>query len=122
MLSVLYSAIGFIGICAYLPQILKIIRTDGRCEDLSLQSWSIWFASSLITTLYAALQVKDTLYASMSGANCFFVTLTMSLILWRRFSYLLPQITVQPAFAYARVKFVFVLCAISSLSLLTYLR
>jgi hypothetical protein len=46
----------------------------------------------------------------------------MSLILWRRFSHLLPQLAAQPAFVYARVKFMFVLCALSSVSLLTYLR
>lgn len=122
MLSILYSVMGFIAMCAYVPQILKIWRAQGRCEDLSLQTWSVWFGSALITMLYANIQVQDTLYVVMSSTNFFFTSITMSLILWRRFSHLLPLLQAQPAFAYARIKFVFGLCALTSFSLLTYLR
>ena len=55
----LQGCVPLLALFAYFPQWKKIIANKSS-RDISLTSWLVWLASSVITTFYAIIQYKIT--------------------------------------------------------------
>ncbi len=66
--------LGIVSICtmiSYLPQTIKLIKTK-KSNDLSINSWILWVASSLSYTLYAYLCSNDFMLRFETSLETFF--------------------------------------------------
>lgn len=58
---------------AYLPQIVKLIRTKSA-EDISLASWLVWIVSGVCYLVYVLLESQEAGIIFAASLNLFFVT------------------------------------------------
>lgn len=54
VIGLIYMLSGFVGVCAGLPQLIKLVRTR-RASDFHLPTWFMWLGCQIITLVYAAM-------------------------------------------------------------------
>ncbi len=87
LIDILYSMVIVVNVLAYVPQILKLLHARSDCREISLQTWTLWLATALITIAYAALRVNDPKFIIASLANGSCIAIVTVLILRARLSY-----------------------------------
>lgn len=66
---VAYSIIGFISLVAYLPQILKLLRSKTSSKDVSLQTWAVWSVDAMVSLFYAIFILQDMIASIVFGVD-----------------------------------------------------
>tara|TARA_B100001989_G_C24545615_1_gene470535 strand:+ start:2196 stop:2540 length:345 start_codon:yes stop_codon:yes gene_type:complete len=87
MISFLYSTVAIIVAIGYLPQAWKLLRAQGRCEDISIIAWSIWEYTAVISLLYSVFVLEDLKLSIVNGINVFFITVIILVTLYKRWKY-----------------------------------
>lgn len=80
--------LGIVSLCtmiSYLPQTIKLIKTK-KSNDLSINSWILWVASSLSYTIYAILCSKDLMLVFETSLELFFCLLILILAIKYKFN------------------------------------
>lgn len=83
-LIIAYSIVGFIALVGYVPQILKLIRSDGQSQDISINTWAIWSFEALVAVCYAVWVLQDLLTVVIFGFDVVCSFLILSLAIYNR--------------------------------------
>ncbi|MCK5374948.1 MAG: hypothetical protein KAJ40_06665 [Alphaproteobacteria bacterium] len=89
MIEVLYSLVGGIVAIGYLPQIIKLIKAQIPCHDISLIAWTVWTYTSAISLIYS-LYGQDSVDHNFVFANAVNLTCIMLIVfitLYKRYKY-----------------------------------
>ena len=79
IIELLALVAGVIGILAYVPQIIHMIK-EHSSKGISLGAWILWFVTGVIVLVYA-LDIKDIIFISIQALNliAIFVVLVLTL-------------------------------------------
>ena len=64
----IYPLVALSNLCAFLPQILKLVNSDS-IEGISLVSWVIWLTNSSISLGYGLYHLNDMLFVSTQSLS-----------------------------------------------------
>lgn len=87
MIAMLYSMAAVVTLCGYIPQIINIWKTKTDCRDISMSTWSIWQATSLVTLLYSHYEVADLKLCLTAGINLTCITVVIAITTYKRTRY-----------------------------------
>ena len=62
----LYPSVGLISISAFVPQIVSLIKSKTSPINISIQSWSLWVLSALISLGYGLFHLEDLMFIIIS--------------------------------------------------------
>lgn len=88
----LYPTIVITGNLAFMPQIVKLYREQGRAEGISLESWLLWLVNSFITFGYAYYSLMDMRFALVSGTGFVLNAIVCALIVYHRYIKAVPMV------------------------------
>lgn len=71
-------------VLAYLPQIVAIMRDQGRAKAVSCATWSLFLISNLTSALYAATVSADLAMTTAFAANTACCAAIVGLLCWKR--------------------------------------
>lgn len=80
----LYVINGFAAVALYVPQITAVIKDAKKAQSLSLVTFGGWGVGSIITSLYALLLIKDSMFAAISLANLAGQGTLCAIVIYRR--------------------------------------
>ncbi len=92
MIAFLYSTVGIILVCGYIPQIYTLIRTKSACRAISLKAWLIWEYTSFISLLYSVYVLPDLKLAIVNAINVTCIALIIGITAYKRWKYATAQI------------------------------
>jgi uncharacterized protein with PQ loop repeat len=87
VISALYSTVGIIIFLGYLPQILKLIRSETDCREISLLAWLMWDYVLIVSILYGVYEMHDFKFILASSLNCFCINMLLLITLYKRRKY-----------------------------------
>ena len=85
LIAVLFALTGFVSIVGYLPQLYTLLRSTGRSIAVSIHTWIIWTADSVIALLYGIFELQDTLYIAIVTFDVFGSGGILALTIYNRF-------------------------------------
>ncbi len=89
MIEMLYSTVGVVIGLAYVPQTLKLLKTQTPCPDISIAMWYLWNYTAIVSLIYSIYgqEVFDVKFFIVNAVNTFFITLIIFIILYKRRKY-----------------------------------
>lgn len=89
MIEMLYSSVAVIIALAYVPQTLKLIKTQTPCPDISIAMWYLWDYTAIVSLIYSMYgqDVFDVKFFAVNVINTFFITLIILIIHYKRRKY-----------------------------------
>ena len=90
MIATLYTTVGIVVAIGYMPQTLKLIRAQSKCSDISILAWLIWNYTAIVSLLYSVYELDDFKLSMVNGVNVFFITLIISITIFKRRKYKAP--------------------------------
>lgn len=84
-LSLLYAGVGLMGVAGFIPQIIKLATATGQSKAISLQTWSIWSFSGIVSLSYAIFILGDSMAIAVTAGNCTGTIAVLSLASYNRF-------------------------------------
>ncbi|OQW53775.1 MAG: hypothetical protein A4S14_15565 [Proteobacteria bacterium SG_bin9] len=85
ILTYLLGLNGVISICAYTPQIYKLITSTGRSEAVSIMSWLLWLWTGTVALCYAIFVLKDIPLIIVDTIGFIGVVAVLGLTIWNRY-------------------------------------
>lgn len=79
----LYPLVVINGILGYVPQIIRLLKTDD-VESISLSSWGIWIFGSAISMGYGIYHLKDFMFCVATGVGLFCMIAIVSIVLYKK--------------------------------------
>ncbi|MAF97619.1 MAG: hypothetical protein CMH26_03190 [Micavibrio sp.] len=87
LITTLYSFVAIISFCGYVPQILRLWKTQSDCRDVSIQAWGTWNATYIITVLYSIFEIKDFMLSLTATIHVICISIILAITFWKRYSY-----------------------------------
>ena len=69
LFSTLYPLVAICAFSGFVPQILKLFKTQSRSENMSISTWSIWCLCWIVSLGYGFFCLNDLLFCLTSGMN-----------------------------------------------------
>lgn len=88
IISFLYGLGGIIGLTAFIPTILDLIK---KIPSANIKSYIIWTSTSFITFLYAYFVVEDLLFKLIAGFNFILCLIVLILALNLKYRFLIKN-------------------------------
>lgn len=62
ILSFAYSLVPIISVIGYGPQIMSVLKHEGKLENFPFSTWSIWMLTSVVSLAYGVFKLNDVLF------------------------------------------------------------
>ena len=96
MLDYMYSFVAIVTLMGYVRQIAQLWKTTSNCKDISISTWNIWLATSVISVLYGHYELSDLKFTLTAGVNLVCISAIIMLVLRNRH---IPTQRLKPAYA-----------------------
>ena len=83
ILSCAYSLVPIIGVTAYGPQILALLKHDKKLENFPFATWAIWLFTGLISLAYGAFKLQDLLFSITCLTNIIPIMIVMTIAAYK---------------------------------------
>lgn len=80
-----YPLVGFISLCAFIPQIKALLNAETSPVNVSIKSWLLWTLSSLIGFGYGVYVLEDLMFCLITGVTLALDFFVLFLVLYRRY-------------------------------------
>ena len=87
MIGALYSTVGIVMAVSYLPQVIRLIKAQTPCHEISMASWIIWNYTATVSLLYSIYDLNDTKLTIVNIINVLFINLIIWVTLYKRRKY-----------------------------------
>lgn len=87
IIDFLYSTVGIVVAIGYMPQSIRLLRTAGPCDDISILAWAIWGYAAAISLLYSIYILADLKLSMVNGINVFFISFIIAVTFYKRRKY-----------------------------------
>lgn len=87
ILTILFSASSFAVLLGYIPQIIRIAKSDNGCEDVSFLTYAIWGVSGALACSYSAIVINSYLLFTINAGHTFACSLIAIMLTWKRIKY-----------------------------------
>ena len=87
MIGALYSTVGIVMAVSYLPQVIRLIKAQTPCHEISMASWVIWNYTASVSLLYSIYDLNDTKLTIVNIINVLFINLIIGVTLYKRRKY-----------------------------------
>lgn len=84
VLMAAYAAFGFVGVAAFVPQLISLLRDTTRSENISVTTWLMWSAQVSVFFLYALFMVGDLVMVAIYACSMVVCNACTAALLWNR--------------------------------------
>lgn len=85
IIALSYALLPLINSAAFLPQTVKLYKSSPEeSRSISLESWMMWLAASVITLLYGIINLQDFLFCLVASVSVFWNLTLITLVMWKR--------------------------------------
>ncbi|MBL4803358.1 MAG: hypothetical protein JKY71_00710 [Alphaproteobacteria bacterium] len=82
IISSLYSLVPIIGVTAYGPQILAILKTESL-QNFPFSTWAIWLFTGSVSFVYGTFKLQDLLFSITALSNVVPIAIIMALAAYK---------------------------------------
>ena len=69
VLTSLYAFVPVVGVCAYVPQIMVLLRLKEPVQHFPFSTWFLWLFAGIVSLAYGAFKLGDLLFCLAAVAN-----------------------------------------------------
>ncbi len=77
ILSFAYSLVPIIGVTAYGPQIIALLKHTDKLENFPFATWAIWLFTASVSLAYGAFKLQDVLFSITALSNMIPIIIVM---------------------------------------------
>ena len=65
----LYATIVIIAVFGYIPQLIRLWKSEGDSNDISITTWLIWLYTWIVGLLYGIIELQDLKFTIVASIN-----------------------------------------------------
>lgn len=85
IIAYLYLISGSIALAGYIPQLRVLWRAEQSPNEISVKTWTIWFAEGIIALLFGIICLQDMIFCFIVAVDILFMGTIITMVIYNRY-------------------------------------